>query len=105
MKRGFSAAGPVIARCCNCNWAYGARGTRPPWEFASIDEAMDFFVDGADGFELYGDRLFCPNCLHLSACYDPGHDWYLSVGPFTGGRTLMGHQCTVCGLFVAEVLP
>ncbi|MFE7744882.1 hypothetical protein [Nocardia sp. NPDC057455] len=73
-------------------------------EFDSIDGAMDFFVDGAEGWELYGDRLMCPDCLPLSPCYNPGHDWHTSIGRITSGETLLTRQCVRCGLYVAEVV-
>lgn len=102
MKRGFSAAGPVVARCCTCDRAYGPR-SGPPAEFASIDEAMDFFIDGADGFELYEGRVFCPFCLYCGGCESPVPTWSFFTEPVSGGRTLVGRRCIVCGLFV-EVL-
>jgi hypothetical protein len=102
MKRGFTTVGPVVAGCCGCDKFYGPAGMAA--EFGSIDEAMDFFVDGADGWELYGDRLMCPDCLQLSLCFNPGHDWYTSIGVIASGETLVTRQCTLCGLFIAEVL-
>lgn len=102
MKRGFSAVGRVVANCCHCGTSWGSRVEQ--MEFSSIDEAMDFFVDGADGWELYGDRLMCPDCLQLSLCFNPGHDWHTSIGVIASGETLVTRQCTLCGLYVAEVL-
>ncbi|SNY80378.1 hypothetical protein SAMN04244553_1940 [Nocardia amikacinitolerans] len=103
MKRGFTAVGRVVANCCHCDQPFGPLGGKP-CEFSSIDEAMDFFVDGADGWELYGDRLMCPDCLPLSRCFNPGHDWHTSIGVIASGETLVTRQCTLCGLYIAEVL-
>ncbi|MEV6563021.1 hypothetical protein AB0M22_45405 [Nocardia sp. NPDC051756] len=102
MRRGFVAAGPVLATCCECDRCYGRPGE--PEEFSSIDEAADYFVDGADGWELYGDRLMCANCLPLSPCFNPGHDWHTCIGVIADNATLVTRQCTRCGLSVAEVL-
>ncbi|WP_216911304.1 hypothetical protein [Nocardia noduli] len=102
MKRGFTTLGCVVAGCCGCEKVYGSANTAAV--FASIDEAMDFFVDGADGWELYDTRLMCPDCLQLSLCFNPGHDWHTSIGPIASGETLVTRQCTLCGLYIAEVL-
>lgn len=102
MKRGLQAAGPIVARCCHCDVFFGPGGE--PTEFSSIDEALDFFTDGADGWELYGDRLMCAACLPSSPCFNPGHDWHTSLGMIAGGQTLLTRQCTLCGLYVAEVV-
>ncbi|MGW0252801.1 hypothetical protein ACWDYH_39885 [Nocardia goodfellowii] len=101
MKRGFAASGPVVAACAECGKPWGPAGK--PFLFESIDAAMDFFVDGADGFGLYGDRLMCPDCLPLSLCFNPGHDWHMSIGAVAGGQMLIVRQCKLCGLYVAEV--
>ncbi|MEU6833065.1 hypothetical protein ABZ894_30845 [Nocardia beijingensis] len=102
MKRGFTAVGPVVACCCVCGEPFGVAGVAD--EFGSIDEAMDFFVDGADGWQLYGDRLLCADCLPLSPCYIPGHDWHTSLGRIVSGEMLLTRQCVRCGLYVAEVV-
>ncbi|UGT53773.1 60S ribosomal export protein NMD3 [Nocardia asteroides] len=94
----------VVASCCECGREFGPI-EGPACLFASIDEAMDFFIDGADGFELYGDRLFCEDCLKVATCYNPGHDWHIGMSSTEDlGAHHITRQCERCGLLISEVL-
>jgi hypothetical protein len=84
----------VVCDVCGDGW----RGEAP--HFASREDGE--VSAKADGWAVAGERIVCPECLHVQECALTGHDWggWTAAGPFPrrAGGTWHGRvrHCRVC---------